>query len=112
MTHSRTRLTAYVGLILSAAAVSLVLSPPWHASALAGALLLASVPAGATIMCWIDSGNGLVQAALTLVVSVAVFALASTFMIWTSEWHPKALLALAGLGIVSCLIRLVPRAHR
>lgn len=112
MSRSRPQLTAYAGLVASVAAIALVLAPSWHWSALAGALLLAGVPAGAAVLCWIDCGDGLAQAGLTLVVSVAVFALSSTVMIWTHAWHPRALLALAGVGLVSCTARLAFRTDQ
>ncbi len=69
--------------------------------------MLACVPAGAAVMCWIDSGEGFAQAGLTLVVSLALFALVSATMIWAAAWRPWALLGLAGVGMASCLARLV-----
>ena len=70
MSRPRTELTAYAGISGSILAVALVLGArPWLA--LAGALLLACVPAGAAVMCWVDSGDA-VQAGLTLVLSLAV----------------------------------------
>jgi hypothetical protein len=104
--------TAYAGLVASTAATILVLVPTWHGSALLGALLLACVPAGAAIMCWIDSGEGFAQAGLTLVLSLAAFTLGSAAMIWAAAWHPRALLALAGVGLASCLARLTRKVQR
>jgi hypothetical protein len=112
VSRSRTELTAYVGITASALATGLVLAPSWHGSALVGALVLACVPAGAAVMCWVDSGEGYAQAGLTLVVSLAVFTLGSAIMIWAVAWHPRALLALAGVGIASCLARLMRRVDR
>jgi hypothetical protein len=57
--------------------------------------LLACVPAGAAVMCWVDSGESLMRAGLTLVLSLVVTAIASAVMIWLTAWHPRALLALA-----------------
>jgi hypothetical protein len=108
---NRTGMTAWTGLAASVAAVVLVLAVPWHGAALAGAFLLACVPAGAAVMCWVDSGEGLVQAGLTLVLSLAVTAIASSVMIWLTAWHPRALLVLAVAGAVSCAARLVRGAH-
>lgn len=98
MTRSRTELTACAGIAASLLAVAFVLAAPWHWMALAGALVLACVPAGAAVMCWIDSGEGAAQAGLTLAVSLAVFALASAAMIWaahgsrasSSRWQERA----------------------
>ncbi len=110
--RSRTELTAYAGVLASAAAVALVVASPMPWMTLLGALLLASVPAGAAVMCRIDSGDGVAQAGLTLVISLATFALASAAMIWTAWWHPRALLALAGLSVVSCTLGLVRGGRR
>src|ERR1039458_102716 len=67
MSRSRTELTAYAGILASIVAVALVLAAPWHPIALAGALLLACVPAGAAVMCWVDSGENAAQAGVVLV---------------------------------------------
>jgi hypothetical protein len=112
VSRSRTEVTAYAGIVASVLAAAPVLAPSWHGSALVGALVLACVPAGAGVMCWVDSGEGYAQAGLTLVVSLAVFAVFSALMIWAVAWHPHALLALAGAGLVSCLVRLMRRVHR
>lgn len=106
MMASRTRPTAYAGIISSALAAVLLLAAPWHAASLAGALLLCCVPAGAAVMCWIDSGEAAAQAGLTLTISLAVVAIVSAVMIWTATWEPRALLALAALSVGSCLYRL------
>ncbi len=106
LSRSRTELTAYAGILASAAAVALLVASPTPWLALLGALQLAGVPAGAAVMCRIDSGDGVAQAGLTLVISLAAFALASAAMIWAAWWHPRALLALAGLSVVSCALRL------
>jgi hypothetical protein len=109
---SRPWLTACAGIVASLAAPALVLGSPWHWLALVGALLLFCVPAGAAVMCWVDTGEGFAQAGLTLVVSLAVSALASAAMIWAAAWHPRALLGLAAVGMVSCVARLAGRASR
>ena len=104
---SRTGLTAWAGLAASIAALILVLAGPRPGAALTGAFLLACVPAGAAVMCWLDSGEGFLQAGLTLVLSLAVTAIFSAVMIWLTAWQPRALLALAVAGAVSCAARLV-----
>jgi hypothetical protein len=106
MNRSRTEVTAYAGLLGSALALALVLGAPTPWLALAGALVLACVPAGAAVMCWIDSGENAAQAGLTLAVSLTMLALASAIMIWSAAWHPRALLALAGAATISCALRL------
>jgi hypothetical protein len=106
MTRSRTELTAYAGLLASVLAVALVLGTPTPWLALVGALLLACVPAGAAVMCWIDAGENAAQAGLTVAVSLTVLALASTIMIWLTAWQPRALLGLAGAAAISCVLRL------
>lgn len=106
----RIRVTAYLGIVASVVAAALVLLAPWHPAAFAGALLLACVPTGAAVMCWIDTGEDVAQASLTLVVSLAVFTVVSALMIWADAWHPRALLGLAAISAVSCLLSLVRRA--
>jgi hypothetical protein len=106
---SRTEITAYAGILASAVASAVVLASPWPWLALPGALLLACVPAGAGVMCWIDSGDGTAQAGLTLVLSLAIFAVGSAVLIWTAAWHPRALVALGALSACSCLFRLTRR---
>ena len=103
---ARTALTAWAGITASVVAVPLVLAVPGHWPALMGALLLACGPAGAAVMCWLDSGGGFTQAGLTLVLSLAVTAITSAVMIWLAAWHPGALLALAAVSVPSCLVRL------
>jgi hypothetical protein len=99
-------LTAWAGIVASAAAVAGVFAAPGRWPSLAGALLIGCVPAGAAMMCWLDSGNDFVQAGLTLVLSLAVTAIASTVMIWLEAWHPRALLAITAASVVSCAVRL------
>jgi hypothetical protein len=106
MSRPRTELTAYAGVLASAVALVLTLTAPVPALALIGAIVLACVPAGAAVMCWIDSGENLAQAALTLILSLTAFCLASALMIWAAAWHPRALLVLAAASAVSCLARL------
>ncbi len=102
----RTGVTAWAGLVVSVVAAALVLAGPGHGPALAGALLLACVPAGTAVMCWVDSGDGVLQAGLTLVLSLAVTAIVSAAMIWLKAWHPDALLAVAAASVLSCAVRL------
>jgi hypothetical protein len=108
--RTRTGLTAWAGIAASVAAVVL-LAVPGRGPRLAGAFLLASVPVGAAVMCWVDSGEGLVQAGLTLVLSLAVTAVVSAGMIWLTAWQPPALFAFAVIGVVSCAARLVRGGH-
>ena len=103
---TRTGLTAWTGIAASVAAVALLLAPG-RGPELAGAFLLVCVPVGAAVMCWVDSGEGLVQAGLTLVLSLAVTAIVSACMIWLTAWQPRALFAFAAVGVVSCAARLV-----
>jgi hypothetical protein len=113
LSRPRTELTAYAGILASALSVALVLGAPWHSLVLVGALLFACVPAGAAVMCWVDSGENGSQAGLTLTVSLAVVAIACTLMIWTTFWQPRALLfVLAFGGAASCAARLGWRADR
>lgn len=108
--RTRTGLTAWAGIVVSVAAV-ILLAVPSRDPRLAGAFLLSSVPVGAAVMCWVDSGEGLVQAGLTLVLSLAVTAVVSAVMIWLTDWQPTVLFAFAVIGVVSCAARLVRGGH-
>jgi hypothetical protein len=101
-----TAVTAVVGICASIVAIGLVVAFPGHWPALAGALLIACVPPGAAVMCWVDSDYGVVQAGLTLTISLAVTAIETAVMIWLSAWHPKALFAVTALSALSCALRL------
>ncbi len=107
----RTELTAYAGLSGSVVAIALLLGAPTQWLALVGALVLACVPAGAAVMCWIDSGENAAQAGLTVALSLTALALASAIMIWLAAWQPRALLGLAGAAIISCALRLRVARH-
>ena len=104
--RTRTGLTAWAGIAASVAAV-ILLAVPGRGPRLAGAFLLACVPVGAAVMCWVDSGEGLVQAGLTLVLSLAVTAVVTAVMIWLAAWQPPALFGFAVIGVVSCAARLL-----
>jgi hypothetical protein len=106
MTRSRTALTAWAGISASLLALGLVAAGPWPPVQLAGALLLACVPAGAGVMCWIDSGENAAQAGLVVTLSLAASAIASAIMIWVSAWTPPVLFAFAVASVVSCAARL------
>jgi len=103
---TRTGLTAWAAIAASVAAVALLVAPG-RGPNLAGAFLLACVPVGAAVMCWLDSGEGVVQAGLTLVISLAATAIVSAVMIWLTAWQPRALFAFAAVGVVSGAARLV-----
>jgi hypothetical protein len=104
--RTRTGLTAWTGIAASVAAVLPVVLVPGTWAAMAGALLLACIPAGAAVMCWVDSGDAFAQAGLTLVLSLAVTAISGAVMIWLAAWHPRALLAFAAVSVLSCFMRL------
>lgn len=106
MTRSRTELTARAGIGASVLAALLVLLAPAGWPTLVGALLLAAVPGGAAVTCWIDTGDSPMQVGLTLTLSLAILALASAIMIWTGAWHPRLLLIVAAACLISCGMRL------
>jgi drug/metabolite transporter (DMT)-like permease len=108
--RTRTGLTAWAGIAASLAGVVL-LAVPGRGPRLAGAFLLACVPVGAAVMCWVDSGEGIVQAGLTLVVSLAATAIVSAAMIWLTVWQPSALYAFAVIGVASGAARLLRGGH-
>ena len=101
-----TGVTAIVGICAGIVAILLTVAVPGHWPALVGALLIACVPPGAAVMCWIDSEFGIVQAGLTLVLSLSITAIAGAVMIWLNAWHPKALFALTLVSVLSCAARL------
>ena len=103
---TRTGLTAWTGIAASVAAVALLVAPG-RGPELTGAFLLTCVPVGAAVMCWVDSGEGVVQAGLTLVLSLAATAIVTASMIWLTVWQPRALYAFAAVGVVSGAARLV-----
>ncbi|MGD0698886.1 MAG: hypothetical protein ABSA02_03275 [Trebonia sp.] len=100
-----TAVTALIGISASIVAILLLFTFPGHWPALAGALLIACVSPGAAVMCWVDSEDGVVQAGLTLTISLAVTAIVTAVMLWMTAWHPKALLAVTVLSVLSCAIR-------
>ncbi len=104
--EARTSATAVAGVVASLLGTGLIVGAPWHFLAFAGAMTLACVPTGAAVMCWLDSGDNVAQSGLTLTISLAAFALGGATMIWFAAWHPHALLALAGVGLLSCSARL------
>jgi hypothetical protein len=107
---SRVIATAWTGIGASILAALLILFGAGHPPGLLGALLVATVPTGAAVMCWLDSGDAFAQAGLTLVVSLSVTAILSSVLIWSVAWHPIALfsvLLVASAG--SCIARLVMR---
>jgi hypothetical protein len=101
-----TGVTAVVGICASIVAVLLLVAFSGHWPALVGALLIACVPPGAAVMCWVDSDFGVIQVGLSLTISLAVTAIATSVMIWLSAWHPKALFAITALSVLSCAVRL------
>lgn len=104
---TRTNITALAGSVSSVAAIGLVLLTPGHGPALAGALLIACVSPGAALMCWVDSGDGFVQAGLTLVLSLTITGITATAMIWLHSWHPYVLLIFPFTCILSGIIRVI-----
>jgi hypothetical protein len=103
---TRTRMTAFAGIGASLLSPALIVFAPPGWATLLGALVLAVVPAGAAVMCWLDSGDASAQAGLTLTISLATLATVSALMIWAGAWHPRMLLILALAGLLSCGVRL------
>jgi hypothetical protein len=102
--------TAWSGIGASIASALLILLGAGHWPGLLGALLAATIPVGAAVMCWLDSGDGFAQAGLTLVLSLAATAIFSAVAIWSGLWHPVALFAVFLIGGAgSCIARLLTR---
>lgn len=105
--RDRTRVTAYAGLVFGYLAVILVTTAPGHSLKVVGGLLMATVPAGAAVMSWIDVEDGVAQAGLVLIISLGVFALGGAVILWLARWHPMApFLVIAVASIASCTLRL------
>jgi hypothetical protein len=107
-----TGITARTGLVCVAVAVALLVVPePW--ARIPGAFLFACVPPGAMVMCWIDAGDGVAQACLTVSTSLSCLALSGAIMIWLSTWHPDvSLCGFAVAAVLSCGGRLVLDSRR
>jgi hypothetical protein len=103
---TRSRVTAITGNAATVLALLLVFAAPAGGLRVVGALLFACT-CGASITAWIDAGEDLAQAGLTLVLSLALLAMCAAVMIWLASWHPVVLFVLIALvSIVSCTTRL------
>jgi hypothetical protein len=101
-----TAITAVAGIFAGIVGILLTLTVSGHWPALVGALLVACVAPGAAVMSWIDTDYGIIQAGVTLILSLTATAIASAAMIWLAVWQPKTLLILAILSALSCAARL------
>ncbi len=99
---------AWAGLFIAACAPLIVLLTTDHTSRFAAMILFVGLVPGSAVMCWLDIGDGLSQAAVAIVISIASYALATTVLIWASAWHPDVVLLLLGVpAALSCLGRLL-----
>ncbi|MGH2850595.1 MAG: lipopolysaccharide biosynthesis protein [Solirubrobacteraceae bacterium] len=104
--RSRMIVTARIGLGVAVVAPLLIVAAPWNGLSLIAVLALAAAGFGPAVTCWIDTGDPVAQVALTVVISLAVFALTSALLIWAAWWHPVALLLLVLPTAASCVHRL------
>ncbi len=104
--RARASATAWVGVLVGILAPIAILESRWPGLRLAATLIFVIAGFGPGIMCWVDTGESWAQAALTIALSAAAFALAASGMIWLAAWHPTWLLALAAPSVLSCLVRL------
>jgi hypothetical protein len=102
----RTTATAWVGVLVGVLAPILILLSVAPALGLAATLVFVLAGVGPGIMCWVDTGDSYAQAALTVALGMATFALTAAGMIWLAAWHPTALLLLAVPSVLSCGYRL------
>jgi hypothetical protein len=102
----RTQITATAGLALAILPPLVVVACGPCVAALAAVLVFTFAGAGPGLMCWVDAGDGYAQAGLTVAVSLAAFAAASTTMIWLHAWTPSLLWILGAVSAASCLARL------
>ena len=103
----RPLLTAWLGLVVAVLAPLLVVAAPSPTIVLLAVIAFACAAGGSGVMCWIDAGDGVAQAGLVLVTSLAAFALAATALIWAHAWSPSLLWLLGAASATSCLARLV-----
>jgi hypothetical protein len=102
----RTATIAVVGLAVAVIAPILILVAPGRAVTVPAALLFAALGFGPAVTAWLDTGDGFAQVALTVVISLAGYALAAVVLIWVHAWHPDLILLLAVPCALSCLRRL------
>ena len=107
--RSRMIVTAWIGLGVAVLAPLLIVAAPWNGLSLIAVLALAAAGFGPAVTCWIDTGDPVAQVALTVIISLAVFALTSALLIWAAWWHPAALLLLVLPTAASCVHRLATR---
>ena len=103
----RTTATAWIGLAVAIFAPLLIAGAPRSGLSLVAVLAIAFAGFGPAVMCRLDTGDPVAQVAVTIALSLAVFALGSALLIWLAWWHPTALLVLAVPSAASCLHRLV-----
>jgi O-antigen/teichoic acid export membrane protein len=108
---TRQRATAAAGLVLAALPLVAILWPGTRGAALA-VVAFAIAGSGSGLMCWVDTGDGLAQAALVVVVSLTAFAAAATALIWLDAWSPSLLWILACVSALSCAGRFITPYHR
>lgn len=108
--RSRMIVTAWIGLGVAVLAPLLIVAAPWNGLSLIAVLALAAAGFGPAVTCRIDTGDPVAQVALTVVISLAVFALTSAGMIWAAWWHPAVLMLLLLPTTASCVHRLA--THR
>jgi hypothetical protein len=106
------RVTAWVGLLAGVLSPIAALQSQWPTVKLIGALVFVLVGLGPGIMCWVDAGEPYAQAALSVAVSIAAFALVAVGMIWLTSWHPTWILLAAVASVASCLYRLLALHRR
>jgi hypothetical protein len=104
--RGRMIVTAWIGLGVAVLAPLLIFAAPWNGVSLIAVLALAAAGFGPAVTCRIDTGDPVAQVALTVIISLAVFALASALLIWAAWWHPAALVLLVLPTAASCVHRL------
>ena len=108
----RTATIAVVGLAVAVVAPILILAAPGRGATLPAALAFAALGFGPAVTAWLDTGDAFAQLALTVVISLACYALAAAVLIWAHAWHPNLILLLAIPSVLSCLRRLGSRRPR
>lgn len=103
----RLAIAAWTGLVVAVIAPLVVLVATDHTGRFVAMLLFVLLIPGTAVTCWLDTGDGFAQTALTITISIATYALAASILIWASAWHPNVIFLLAIPSGLSCLRRLV-----
>ena len=108
--RSRTLTTARLGVGVPALASAVALAQVGSGPSVIAMVVVALFGLGPAATCWLDTGDGAAQLALTVALSLAAFSLCAAVLVWLAFWHPMLLVLLSVPTVFSCALRL-RRAH-